>query len=396
MAIRFGSAKLLNIDQAMALALQSPKVARNRVADIVFGNQRNSFPRNIVLHLANRCNMACPMCSIGQARADREDAYSGDMPFEIVQKAVTEAALHGAYIDLFGGEPTLYRQLADAIRLIRDHKCLSFITTNGLSLERKAKEFVGEKLNVLLISLDGWDEASQFKRGLVPGSFKKIIDGVAAINKEKGDSLFPIIRISTVITKENYQRLDDIAEVVYRMGVRDWSISNYFFISDAGIRAFEDFKSENMIGDKLMQNHVPGPIPYFDYNEVESLKSSLNRVKSLINGPMSDLRVSFDWDLDLHKYYSMQPPSRDSTCALPYQRVDIFPDGRISICGDGHTIGNIFTGTIKEAWAGDEMRRFREVYEREKVLPMCFRCCGIAGAAGQLKFADGETGEAQH
>jgi sulfatase maturation enzyme AslB (radical SAM superfamily) len=105
---RLGNSSLLSIKEALYLGAASPHCFANALYDKVFGLKDLDFPRRIILHLANRCNFACPMCSIGVARADRQKDYVGDTPFEIVQKAIEEAGQHGTYVELLGGEPTLY------------------------------------------------------------------------------------------------------------------------------------------------------------------------------------------------------------------------------------------------------------------------------------------------
>ena len=76
--------------------------------------------------------------------------------------------------------------------------------------------------------------------------------------------------------------------------------------------------------------------------------------------------------------YSPRRPGRSSFCALPLDRVDVYPDGHIASCIDGHTIGNVLTGTIRDAWNSPERQRLLALLAKEKVLPMCFRCCGIS------------------
>ncbi|HUB81290.1 MAG TPA: radical SAM/SPASM domain-containing protein [Bryobacteraceae bacterium] len=374
--MRFGTTNLLNFKQASQFSLQSPKMAVNRLHDLAFGKRDNRFPREIRLNLANRCNFACPMCCIGQARADREDEYLGDMPFAIVEKATMEGTRHGAIMDLFGGEPTLYPHLAEVMRLVRDGRSLSFITTNGLLIKKRAKEMVDNGLNVLLISLDGWDEPSSLERGKVPGSFAAIMDGIAEIKRLRGKRPFPIIRISTAITKVNYHSIDKIAHAVYDAGVRDWLIQNYFFATDEIMRRHQEFKDRTGVGDKVMLHHIPGNNSYLNKTEVAELKASMARTRAFVES-VSDMRVNFDWNLDLEKYYSPAPPSPESSCSLPYTRVDVFPDGRLALCGDGYTIGNILEGTIEDAWNSERMKEFRRVYESARIMPMCFRCCGI-------------------
>jgi MoaA/NifB/PqqE/SkfB family radical SAM enzyme len=328
------------------------------------------------------------MCSIGIARAERQKDFMGDTPFDIVEKTIAEAGRHGAYVELLGGEPTLYKKLGETIQLLTDHKLPSYITTNGFTLKKRAREMVAAGLKVLLISMDGWDEESSFKRGEVPGSFQAIADGIAEVKKERGRSMFPIIRIGSAITRVNYHSLDKIADAVYQMGVRRWSIQNYFFMTDSAMAEHRRFKLDFGVGDQVAAHHIAGEDSYLDREQVEQLRQALARTRQKLAGPMRDMRVDFNWDLDLNRYYSPQPPAVTSTCVLPTNRLDVYPDGRIAICLDGHTVGNIRTGTIREAWNGEQMRHFRQVLDEHRVMPMCFRCCGIMN---DLKFDETYT-----
>jgi len=254
-----------------------------------------------------------------------------------------------------------------------------------LKLKQRAADLVNGGLKILLVSMDGWDEESQKKRGLVPNSFAAIVKGIAEVKRLRGRSPFPIIRINSVITKVNYHSVDKMAEAVYEMGARHWSLQNYYFMTDGAMDAHKAFKRETGIGDKVMQHHIPGADSYFDPGEVRTLKDALSRTRTLLSGRLRGMRVDFDWDLDLDKFYSPRPPSRASSCDMPFNRVDIHTDGRIAVCGDGHTIGNINDGTVGEAWDGEENKRFRGVLGKHKVMPMCFRCCGIVNS---IKFDD--------
>jgi sulfatase maturation enzyme AslB (radical SAM superfamily) len=374
---RIGNSRLMTPNEAIRLSLASPRCAINALSYRLRGKSSLRFPHRIVLSLANRCNFACPMCNIGDARAERQKDFRGDAPFEVVERTIREAGKYGCYVDLTGGEPTLYDRLGETIALLSKYRLLAYITTNGLNLKSRAAELVEAGLKVLLISLDGWDEESSYERGLVPGSFAAIRDGIAEVNRIRRGT-FPIVRISTVITKANYRQLDQIADAVYAMGVRRWFIQNYFFMTDGAMAAHRQMKLDTGIGDQVAAHHIPGVDSYFTPDEVAALKSSLARVRAKANSSYRDLRVDFDWNLDLDAYYSPRRPGLSSSCALPFDRVDIFPDGRIASCMDGHTIGNVLTGTIRDAWNGPERRRLLALLAKEKVLPMCFRCCGIS------------------
>jgi MoaA/NifB/PqqE/SkfB family radical SAM enzyme len=218
--LRLGNSSLLSPYEAFRLSLSSPRCSLNAIRDRLAGQNSLRFPRRIILHLANRCNFACPMCSISVARAERQKEHRGDVLWEVVERTITEAAKHGSYVELMGGEPTLYGRLPDTISLLTKFQIPSYITTNGFNLKKCAREMTEAGLKVLLISMDGWDEKSSYERGLVPGSFEAIRDGIAEVNRIRR-GLFPIVRISSVITKANYRDFDRIADAVYEMGVRD-------------------------------------------------------------------------------------------------------------------------------------------------------------------------------
>jgi MoaA/NifB/PqqE/SkfB family radical SAM enzyme len=380
--LRIGNSSLLSPYEAFRLSLSSPRCSLNAVRDRITGQKSLRFPRRIILHLANRCNFACPMCSIGVARAERQKEHRGDVLWDVVEKTITEAGKYGCYVELLGGEPTLYGRLPDTISLLTNFRLPSYITTNGFNLKKRAREITEAGLKVLLISMDGWDEKSSYERGLVPGSFEAIREGIAEVNRIRR-GLFPIVRIGSVITKANFRDFDRIADAVYEMGVRRWTIQNYFFMNDDAFAAHQQLKAETGIGDQLMMHHIPNAEAYFDRSEVLELQASLDRTREKLKTKYRDMRVDFNWDLDQSSYYSSRRPARSSSCALPFNRIDVYTDGKIASCGDGHAIGNVMTGSIYDAWNGPQRAELMALLGKERILPMCFRCCGIQS---DLKF----------
>jgi MoaA/NifB/PqqE/SkfB family radical SAM enzyme len=96
-------------------------------------------------------------------------ARSGDLPFESLERVLTECSSYQPIVDLIGGEPLLYPHLSDAVTLASQRNILSVVTTNGFKLKEKAEALVRAELPVLQVSLDGWDEPSQAARGNVKG-----------------------------------------------------------------------------------------------------------------------------------------------------------------------------------------------------------------------------------
>jgi MoaA/NifB/PqqE/SkfB family radical SAM enzyme len=372
--IKLGNSGLFSLRETIALSLLSPRMTYNVVKER-FGSQlRAPYPYQFVLVLTDRCNFACPMCAVSNARKERLSEHKEDMAFEIVEKLVVEAQQNGAIVQLFGGEPLLYDRLEELFMLTRTKRVPCFITTNGFLVERKADILAGGGLHVLHVSLDGWDEPSQKLRGNVSGAFNAIYNGLAKLRDLRGKKLFPIFRISTVITKVNFHSLDRICKCVEDLGVKEWCLSNYFFITKEAVAAHEHSCKIYGLSNRLAQHGIDND-SYFEKSEITELKSSLDRVR--VRCERAGIRLNYQWDLNLDAYYSPKMPSAQSKCSFIGNRIEIYPDGRIGVCCDGLTIGNIMTDSIHTVWNSERMARFRMQIEKKGILPMCFRCCGI-------------------
>ncbi|MDD5307574.1 MAG: radical SAM/SPASM domain-containing protein [Deltaproteobacteria bacterium] len=365
---------LLTPGEALALSFVSPRFAYSNLKDKFRGELNASFPRFFVLHLTDRCNFSCPMCSMAESRRAHLNAGFSDLPIDLVQKLALEARRYGAILNLFGGEPLLYKQLDDVFDVILRNNLISYVTTNGLLVMKRAASLTRGRVNILQVSLDGWDEESQLPRGNVPGSFNIIADGIHHILSHKGHSPSPIVRVATTITRNNYHHLDSIQMLIHEWGVREWILNNYQFVTSHILDEHASFESTTGIGELIVGDRI-GDHNYFDSGQVSELKNVLLRVRS--NGRSLGMRICYNWDIDLDAYYSPAMPSRDSKCLLPFNRVDILADGSITLCMGGYTIGNLHDGDIHQAWYGDRRKHFLEALRSYGIFPMCFRCCGI-------------------
>jgi len=356
------------------MALRFPRTAINMLRDCANGSKATPFPRRLGLFLTNRCDFACPMCAVQDAR-DVGLARRGDMAFEIVDKVLAECAPHQPVVDLIGGEPLLYANLTETVRLASRRKVLAAVTTNGLKLDRHADALVREQLPLLQISLDGWDEKSQAARGNVKGSFELLREGVRAVREARGSRPFPIIRILTAITRVNHAYLDRIQNVVAELGVRYWGLTNYFYLNRHAHARHQTFALMHGL-DGPVAAHAIADDRYLTAGQVQDLRRSLGRVKQ--QSRRLQIRIAYAWNVDVEKYYSTCEPSRSSRCDLPCTRLDIQTDGSMALCVSGKSVGQIGRESITEVWRGRRVSGFRHLYERSRPMPMCFRCCVLS------------------
>jgi MoaA/NifB/PqqE/SkfB family radical SAM enzyme len=356
-----------------ALALASPRTAFSSVRARL-SSSPPKFPQIINLNTNDRCNFACPMCSVGQARDSRLADHRPDMDISIATKVIDEAAPYGSIIDLWGGEPSLYKPLPDLLSYASKKRLPTIMTTNGWLLGKQAESLVRSGLKILVVSLDGWDEPSSYARGFVPNSFQAILDGVAAVREARVRHILPQLRINTVITKHNFLDLERILDRVAEMQVRNWIICHYMFVNDGAKNAIDEFRHQTGIGEQFSAHHIENK-RYFDAQEVQQLKKVLERVRG--KAASLGIHVHHKWDTDVEKYYAGHAPSKRSNCSFPWNRIAVQPDGRLSLCVDGYSVGNVRTTTIREAWEGERRRYLCSKLEQNGMIPLCFRCCGI-------------------
>jgi MoaA/NifB/PqqE/SkfB family radical SAM enzyme len=296
------------------------------------------------------------------------------MDLDIAIKVINEAAPYGSIIDLWGGEPSLYKALPDLLAYASKRRLPTIMTTNGWLLAKQAESLVHNGLKILVVSLDGWDEPSSYLRGFVPNSFQAIQDGIAAVRKARGRSMLPQLRINTVITKHNFLHLEKILDRVAEMGVRNWILCHYMFVNDGAKEAIDEFRETKGIGDQYSAHHIEND-RYFDAEETQQLRKVLDRVR--IKAKSLGVHVHHKWDTDVEKYYSGHAPSKRSNCTFPWDRIAVQPDGRLSLCVDGYSVGNVRSTTIRAAWDGERRRYLLSTLQQHGVMPLCFRCCGI-------------------
>ena len=158
---RFRELTLVSPLDGLRLAARFPRTAYHIFRDSASAPGPTDFPRRLGLFLTDRCDFACPMCAVLDAR----NSGGGDLRFEIVERVLEECSRHQPVVDLIRGEPLLYPLLAEAVKLASRLRVLAVVTTNGLKLAQNAEALVRADLPLLQVSLDGWDEDSQKARG---------------------------------------------------------------------------------------------------------------------------------------------------------------------------------------------------------------------------------------
>jgi pyruvate-formate lyase-activating enzyme len=113
--------------------------------------------KQVALEIYGGCNYKCQMCP--QAEGRHHD-FLKKIPPEVFSKVVKEAGEHGCeMVSLHGsGEATLHPQMAEYVKLVKDHGMQCITVTNGFRLnERLSRDLITAGLDIIRVSAIGYD-----------------------------------------------------------------------------------------------------------------------------------------------------------------------------------------------------------------------------------------------
>ena len=347
----------------------------------------------ISLRVNEVCNLRCGSCGQwGENGHLRHKLERGErleqLDFDVVKRVVFETRRDFPFYYIWGGEPTMWKPLLPLFEELARYNLKGSIVTNSQDLDRILEDLIDTgSLQVLFLSLDGWDSASQNimrspAGGKTSENFEKtmaVIERTAEIKRKK-NLLFPLIIPITVISNTNYMHLADI----HRLVIDTTQLHPYYFgwfITEERAALHEKIFEERF--GTTPRNHRGYLKSCFnDVDPVETARQ-IRTIRAISNGRSSvpQFLPDIEKEDDIRRYYN----DHTWNCGYPncesiYYIAEISPDGRVTPCRDyqDFTAGNINTQSFYDIWNGDPFKKFR--HEMKKgLMPVCTRCCGLQG-----------------
>lgn len=176
---------------------------------------RQIRPRNMPLHmqfeLTSYCNLRCPSCPTGTQELERDPTFLAPELFERVWE---ETAPYLLTASLWGwGEPLLHPQLDRILRLARRHQVATFLSTNGMPLQRESVRdaLVEHPTTTLIVAIDGLTDDTN-SRYRVGAKLEPILDGVRklAALKRRRNARYPVLQMRYIVMKHNEHEVDQL------------------------------------------------------------------------------------------------------------------------------------------------------------------------------------------
>jgi len=292
---------------------------------------------------------------------------------------------HRPNVYIWGGEPTMYNSLLDVLNGAAKRKMPTSIVSNGYGVARLAEELIKSKLYLLQLSIDGHN--GEIHNGLRPATgngdaFNDILNGLQTVYEcKKGHPGLPIVASLTVISKQNMHHLVDIYHRFKKYVDIFVFYPSWWIDEEQADEHATDFQGRFGFEPQLHRGWIGSWRP----DEYETLAEQIKELKSLSRS-LSSPSVTFIPDItsrsDLKNYYTDHRETFGfNECVSIFQAVELDSNGDMSPCRDYHdyVVGNVKENTITELWNSESYLKFRKSLQKDGLMPVCSRCCGLMG-----------------
>ncbi|MEK9754780.1 MAG: radical SAM protein, partial [Rhodospirillaceae bacterium] len=122
-----------------------------------------------------------------------------------------------------GGEPLIYKPIAEAVTRLAQAGIRVAALSNGANLKGKVADAFAEHGTWLRVSMDGWDDASYAEsRGVKLGEFSRVIANLRAFAQRQSRC---VLGVSFIVSQRNVGHIEDICRLLKDVGVNHVKIS---------------------------------------------------------------------------------------------------------------------------------------------------------------------------
>jgi len=340
--------------------------------DYRFMNGYSFLPDTIRIDLTYRCNLRCKICfefgeDVNELIKEEKPEKIKELPFGNLISFIEEVRSFKPTLYLSGGEPLIYTNILELIECIKEKNLYCLINTNGILLKEFAQALVDLSVDKLVISIDGPEDAHNLNRGK---TFNKIIEGIKYLNSQKRirKTIFPLIRINSLITPFNSEHLMDMVNIAEELEAESLSFQHPMFANEQMRKSYVEGKRDKAINGI----NILG----FTYEGSINIGAILDQAK-IIESKKSKLTIYFYPSIklgDLHYYYNNLDYEFKKVCYTPWRKVMVTPTGEIGPCVH-YPLGNITRDRFKTLWNSPGYRAFRNAIKKNGLFSGCERCC---------------------
>lgn len=233
---------------------------------------RSGFlPTKIIhLHLTRRCNLSCLHCYSSSSPGENTEL---DLP-KIV-KALERLRSEGyEKVSLSGGEPFLFSRLPELTKALSELGYSINVVTNASVLNERRVSEIGDKFNMVAVSIDGRPKTHNTLRGR-PDAFERTQAGIELLTKMK----IPVA-VAMCVTRNTLEDVPWVYDFAKEQGARALQLHPLAMIGRASLACGgfrmeeEDLGRLSLVAQLLDNASDGGPRVHVDLVETEALAAS--------------------------------------------------------------------------------------------------------------------------
>lgn len=288
-----------------------------------------SSPLYVAWDATYKCNLSCKHCCFG----DRNTCNSKEeLSTEEAKRMIDELSkLKIISFQFAGGEPMLRNDFIELVEYVSSKNIVTSIATNGLFINKEiAAKLKKIGIATVQVSLDGANKDNhEFIRG------KDTFDNTVKAIQELVNQDIPVL-IATFINKNNIDRVEEIVEFAYKMGVKNIRLQ---FLLQQG-------NAVDNLDNLIVSN-----------DELESMVKRVRQHPRILNGDVKCLLPCFyaNFVEESHSQNNLAKSKfLTNSCGAGTCSININPYGDITACGiltdEKWNCGNIREDSIEHIW----------------------------------------------
>ncbi len=350
-----------------------------------FGKGKAFNPLSVTLLVSYRCNLRCKMCfyynEVEKNKTCRliEERSAEELTLPEIKDLIDQCSkMKVKVFTIHGGEPLLYPNIFEVSKYARDRGMLVNFVTNGALIDKAmAIKIVAAGINHITLSIDGPKLIHDEVRS-VPGTFDKVMEGIKILkDMEASGEIIPSLSVSTYISAINQKKLNQTLRIVQKAGIKDWGVGLITHNSD---KLSEETRNVLGLGCDNGQGNLEGLKDEVKNINIDILNTQRRACEVINNGEDFGLDIIFPSKDAINNYYN---PcwNENSKCSYPWSRTVISPYGEVFSCVNlsmvNCKLGNIKENSLSEIWNGEPYKLLRKYLKRDKLFPICSKCCHI-------------------
>lgn len=306
-------------------------------------------PAILVVEASNICSLACPLCET----VNSMQRPKGVMRMETFKRILSQVSPFVKRMQFsFAGEPLMNEELCAMLEMATQRNISCKVDTNGVFLEKYARQLVDSGLQRINVALNGVDqETLSFYRK--NSDFNAVVAGARKLieYRNKKNKAFPKAHMQFIVTKNNEDRLDEAVRLA----------------SDIGFDIIE-FKSLSIcLGDWIGEEKRSIAADQYLPENKEFLRYKKENNKWVFNG-------------NLNRF-----------CADIFTSAVVLWNGDVILCcmdvEARYKSGNILREDFLKIWRSGAMNKLRsDILKKE--LPICKNCSLTSGNIRRIRLSN--------